>query len=75
MKKSTITGIMYATLVPIQVWTGYELGVENYFYAAILIAIMMTFEVYTVKLWILAQTEEVEKLNVFKASNVSNITN
>lgn len=60
MKKSTLTGLLYAFLSPINVWAGYELGIENYPYAVFLIVVLMFIEFYSVKLWIEAQTEDIK---------------
>lgn len=63
MKTTTLTGLLYAILVPVQVWTGYELGTGRYNNAAVLVVVMMVIEAFTVRLWITAQTEEVRNLN------------
>ncbi len=60
MKKSTKVGIIYSILTPLSVWTGYELGIGNWFLAIPLILISMIFEFINVKLWIDAQTEDLK---------------
>ena len=69
MKKTTITALYYTLLTPINVWTGYELGTENYKIAIPLILIVMILEFHCVKYWFEAQTEEIK--NVGKNSLVS----
>ena len=60
MKKTTITALFYTLLTPINVWTGYELGTENYIIAIPLILIVMVLEFNCVKYWFEAQTEEIK---------------
>ena len=60
MKKTTITALFYTLLTPINVWTGYELGTENYTFAIPLVIIVMILEFLSVKYWFEAQTEEIE---------------
>ncbi|MCX9081019.1 MAG: hypothetical protein OIN83_02360 [Candidatus Methanoperedens sp.] len=59
MKKTTLTALYYTLLTPINVWTGYELGTENYRIAMPLILIVMILEFHCVKYWFEAQTEEI----------------
>jgi hypothetical protein len=59
MKKTTITALFYTLLTPINVWTGYELGTENYKLALPLVIIGMIMEFFCVKYWFEAQTEEI----------------
>ena len=60
MKKTTKTAIYYTLLTPINVWTGYELGTENYKLAIPLVIIIMILEFHCVKFWFEAQTEEIK---------------
>lgn len=60
MKKTTITAIYYTVITPINVWTGYELGTENYKLAIPLVIIIMVLEFHCVKFWFEAQTEEIK---------------
>lgn len=60
MKKTTITALFYTLLTPINVWTGYELGTENYTLAIPLVIIVMILEFISVKCWFEAQTEEIK---------------
>jgi len=60
LKKTTITALYYTLLTPINVWTGYELGTENYIIAIPLILIVMVLEFNCVKYWFEAQTEEIK---------------
>lgn len=62
MKKTTITALYYTLLTPINVWTGYELGTENYAIAIPLILIVMFLEFHCVKFWFAAQTEEIQNV-------------
>ncbi len=59
MKKTTITALYYTLLTPINVWTGYELGIENYKFAIPLVIIVMILEFKSVTNWFEAQTEEI----------------
>lgn len=59
MKKTTITALYYTLLTPINVWTGFELGVENYKFAIPLVIIVMILEFKSVTNWFEAQTEEI----------------
>ncbi len=61
MKKSTQTGIIYAFYTPISVVAGYELAKEQYILGLILIGVLMCIEYFSVKLWIGAQTEDIQK--------------
>lgn len=63
MKKTTITALFYTLLTPINVWTGYELGIENYKFAIPLVIIVMILEFFSVKYWFEAQTEEIKNVN------------
>lgn len=69
MKKTTITALYYTLLTPINVWTGYELGTQNYTIAIPLVIIVMILEFRSVKFWFEAQTEEIK--NVGKNHQVS----
>jgi hypothetical protein len=60
MKKTTVTALFYTLLTPINVWTGYELGTENYNFAIPLVIIVMILEFVSVKYWFEAQTEEIK---------------
>jgi hypothetical protein len=62
MKKTTITALYYTLLTPINVWTGYELGIENYKFAIPLVIIVMILEFISVKYWFEAQTEEIKNV-------------
>jgi hypothetical protein len=62
MKKTTITALFYTLLTPINVWTGYELGTENYIFAIPLVFIVMILEFLSVKYWFEAQTEEIKNV-------------
>lgn len=59
-KKTTITALYYTLLTPINVWTGYELGIENYNIAIPLVIIVMILEYNSVKFWFEAQAEEIK---------------
>ena len=61
MKTATRAAILYALAVPINVWAGYKLGVEEYPFACGLVIVSMFIEYLSVKSWIQAQTEEVIK--------------
>jgi len=71
MKKTTITALFYTLLTPINVWTGYEFGTENYKLAIPLVIIVMILEFISVKYWFEAQTEEIK--NVGKNHQDSNL--
>lgn len=62
MKKTTITAVYYTLLTPINVWTGYALGIENYQLAIPLILVVMILEFHCVKYWFEAQTEEIKNV-------------
>jgi hypothetical protein len=62
MKKTTITALFYTLLTPINVWTGYELGTENYTLALPLVIVVMILEFISVKYWFEAQTEEIKNV-------------
>jgi hypothetical protein len=62
MKKTTITALYYTLLTPINVWTGYELGIENYNFAIPLVIIVMILEFHSVKYWFEGQTEEIKNV-------------
>jgi len=62
MKKTTITALYYTLLTPINVWTGYELGIENYKFAIPLVILVMILEFHSVKYWFEAQTEEIKNV-------------
>lgn len=62
MKKTTTTALFYTLLTPINVWTGYELGTENYKLALPLVIIVMIMEFISVKYWFEAQTEEIRNV-------------
>jgi hypothetical protein len=62
MKKTTITALFYTLLTPINVWTGYELGTENYKLAIPLVIIVMILEFISVKFWFEAQTDEIKNV-------------
>ncbi len=62
MKKTTITALYYTLMTPINVWTGYELGIENYKIAIPLVIIVMVLEYHSVKYWFEAQTEEIKSV-------------
>jgi len=63
MKKTTMTALYYTLLTPINVWTGYELGIENYNIAIPLVIIVMILEYNSVKFWFEAQAEEIKNSN------------
>jgi hypothetical protein len=52
--------IYYTLLTQINVWIGYELGIENYKLAISLVFIIMILEFHCVKFWFEAQTEEIK---------------
>ncbi len=60
MKKTTITALYYTLLTPVNVWTGYELGMQNYNIAIPLVITVMILEFCSVKFWFEAQTEEIK---------------
>ncbi|MCX9084458.1 MAG: hypothetical protein OIN87_06650 [Candidatus Methanoperedens sp.] len=62
MKKTTLTALYYTLLTPINVWTGYELGIENYRLAIPLVIIVMILEFQSVRFWFEAQTEEIKNV-------------
>lgn len=64
LKKTTITALYYTLLTPINVWTGYELGIENYYLAIPLVIIVMILEFHSVKYWFDAQTEEIKNVEI-----------
>ena len=72
MKKTTITALYYTLLTPINVWTGFELGTENYLLALPLVVIVMIIEFRSVKYWFEAQTEEIQ--NIKTNLRFSNLT-
>jgi hypothetical protein len=59
LDKSTITGIVYALMIPLGTWAGYLLGQENYIAAIPIIIASMVLEFMCVKFWIAAQTESI----------------
>ena len=73
MKKTTITAIYYTLLTPINVWTGYELGIANYKLAIPLVIIIMILEFNCVKFWFEAQTEEIKNFRKKSHSTKTNI--
>lgn len=60
MKKTTLTALYYTLLTPINVWTGFELGIQNYNMAIPLVIIVMILEYNTVIFWFEAQAEEIK---------------
>ncbi len=65
MKKTTITALFYTLLTPINVWTGYELGIENYLLAIPLVIAIMILEFCCIKFWFEAQTEEIRNASEY----------
>lgn len=75
MKKTTLTALFYTLLTPLNVWTGFELGTENYALAIPLVIFIMIIEFYSVKSWFAAQTEEITNVeNGFNANNINSQT-
>ncbi|MCE8425556.1 MAG: hypothetical protein J5U17_07230 [Candidatus Methanoperedens sp.] len=62
MKKTTLTALYYTLLTPLNVWTGFELGTENYGLAIPLVIMVMIMEFYSVTSWFEAQTEEIKNV-------------
>lgn len=61
MKNSTITAILYSFNIPITVLIGFMLGTEKYILSLIFIVFLMFMEYFSVKFWIKAQTEEINR--------------
>lgn len=59
VSKTTLTGIIYSILTPLNVWVGYELGTENWKLAIPLVIVVMAIEFVNVRLWVEAQTESI----------------
>jgi hypothetical protein len=73
MKKTTITAIYYTLLTPVNIWTGYELGIGNYKLAILLVSIIMILEFHCVKFWFEAQTEEIKNAEKIHSGMKTNV--
>jgi len=60
-KKTFLTALFYSSLTPLGVWTGYELGLNNWTMAGVLILISALLEFFAVTLWIDAQTDSLKR--------------
>lgn len=61
ISKTTLTGLSYSILTPLNVWVGYALGTENWDLAIPLLLFVMAIEFINVRLWVEAQAEHILK--------------
>jgi len=60
-RKTFLTAFFYATLEPLSVWIGYELGLGAYLLGITLIVLAAFLEFLAVTFWIDAQTDSIQE--------------
>jgi hypothetical protein len=54
-----LTALLYASMTPISVWAGFELGKGDYLFGVALTLVLMVMEAVAVVTWMNAQTTEI----------------
>ena len=60
-RKTFLTAFFYASLEPLSVWIGYELGLGSYTLGVALIVVAAFLEFFAVTFWIDAQTDSIQE--------------